>query len=139
MRRASLTSRGFTLIEVTVALAIAGLCLTAIFKALTFATRTAGITQDYYRAAQIGESRMALLLASEIKEGSRKGEIDERFYWEATVYPYEVATDDELLGESPLANVNHRLAAYHYSVRVSWGETSERDVEFSTIRLGLQQ
>ena len=77
--------QGFSLLEVTVALAIIGLCLTAILKVFTSSTRSVGLTSDYYKAMQIAESQMAMLLARSELVGSSDGTVDDYYEWQAEV------------------------------------------------------
>ena len=128
--------QGFSLLEVTVALAIIGLCLTAILKVFTSSTRSVGLTSDYYKAMQIAESQMAMLLARSELVGSSDGTVDDYYEWQAEVSEYEGGFNEPLLENSPLTDYPQRLKAYHFDVQVTWGGNAERVYRLSTVRLG---
>lgn len=127
---------GFSLLEVTVAIAVLGLCLSVILKIFTSTTRAARLASDYYNAMQIAETQMALLSVRKELVGVSEGEVDDYYLWEARVEEYEFDLNESLLKESPVIDSTNVLAAYHFDVQVSWGGERERTYRLSTVQLG---
>ena len=63
-------ARGFTLLEVVVALSILVICMTVIMRILAGSTRVAAVSSDYYSALQIAESKMAELRVQKASAGA---------------------------------------------------------------------
>jgi general secretion pathway protein I len=79
-------NRGFTLIEVVVALAILGIGLIVIIELFSGGLRLGRTTQEYTQA--VGLARMKLeeiALTEELKEGNEEGEFDKNFRWQLGV------------------------------------------------------
>jgi prepilin-type N-terminal cleavage/methylation domain-containing protein len=134
--RQSLKARGFTLLEIVVALAVMSLCITAILQSFVGVTGSTRVASDYYRALQIAETRMALLVTQKDPRKSDRGDIDEVYRWETRVEQYVPESDDPLSAGSPFEALDNALMPYHFHVQVTWGDGKERSVELSTIRLG---
>jgi len=128
-------ARGFTLLEVIVALAVMSLCIAAILRSLVGVTGSTRVGSDYYQALQIAETRMALLVTQEEPRETDNGEIDDVFQWETRVEEWVPENDDPLFGRSTFQSLDNALVPYHFQVQVSWGEGKSRSVELSTIRL----
>jgi len=132
--RASAKSRqrGFTLIEVVMALAIfavaVGLCLQIATGAMK-QTRTAA---DQTQAALLAQSLLDIAGTGErLRPGRTGGRLDGGYSWELDVSPYEA----ELDSASPLSNGLLAVQLYRMDLVLSWevGE-QRRDVTFSTLR-----
>jgi len=128
--------RGFTLLEVVVALSILVICMTVIMRILAGSTRVAAVSSDYYTALQIAESKMAEL---RVLKGSatylKTGSLEAGFDWVAEAYPYRSSASDPVL---PAAVANHPLAAYQLfqlEVTVFWGSTHKREYQLSSLQL----
>lgn len=127
--------RGFTLLEVIVALSVMALSLTAILRVFTTSTGAARVSHDYYNAVQIAQSQLALAAAGSQPARRASGEIDDYYRWSLEVDEYRsweldtpLSADDGLEDAVP-------VVPYHYQVSVRWGETRERELVLSTIRL----
>ncbi len=123
--------RGFTLIEILVALAILTLALTGLFQAFSGGLRSARVTSDYTTATALAESKLADLGAeASLTPGRREGRFEDGFRWTADVRPYGEEDRDSREGRIDLVD------AYRVTVSVSWGKPDdERSVSLSTLRL----
>jgi general secretion pathway protein I len=122
-------ARGFTLIEVLVALAILSLSLSIIFSIFSVGLRGRRAAEDYEQATLLAESKLSSLgVAEPIREGESVGRFDDRFWWKTVVTPYHEAGRDEKkdLLRRPLL----------VTLIVSWGEAGEqKSVRLTTLRL----
>ena len=121
--------RGFTLLEVLVALSILALSYAAILQILGGAASKAALSGDYRRALIVAESRLdyaAASIASRSVESS--GTAAGRYHWALSYEPTSQYSPEGL----PVRYIPVRI-----SVRVSWtsGSGSERFVALSTLRL----
>jgi len=78
--------KGFTLLEVVVAMAILGIGLIVIIELFGGGLRLGRTSQEYTRA--VGYARMKMeevSLAKSLEEGVQKGEFDKNFRWQVDV------------------------------------------------------
>jgi len=133
-------ARGFTLLEVVVALSILVICMTVIMRILAGSSRVAAVSSDYYSALQIAESKMAEL---RVLKGSAAyidtGRVDTGggadFDWVVEARPYRSRADDLVL---PTDIAEHPLAAYQLfqlEVTVFWGDLHKREYRLSSLQL----
>lgn len=79
-------ARGFTLIEVLVALAIAGLGLSLLVAATGSGLESATAANRYVQAVSLAQSRLALVGRSlPLKRGSYAGDEGEGFHWRIAI------------------------------------------------------
>lgn len=128
---------GFSLLEVIVALAVLGICVTVILQIMSSVTTAARVTDDYAQALSIAETRMALLVAQDNPVGMDTGKMGEQFRWSSRVSEYQPAMDNPLFNNSGFTDPENIYRPYHYQVTVSWGGYRKRQLELSTIRLGV--
>ena len=131
--------RGFTLLEVVVALSILVICMTVIMRILAGSSRVAAVSSDYYSALQIAESKMAEL---RVLKGSTAyidtGRVDSGgpdFDWVVEARPYRSRADDPVL---PATIAEHPLTAYQLfqlEVTVFWGGLHKRAYQLSSLQL----
>lgn len=89
-------NKGFTLIEVVVAFAIAALCLGAAAQVFSAAARNAGLAQDRVRALAGAEALLAAAgVAEPLAPGVARGALPGGLRWLRTVEPYLDADDGE--------------------------------------------
>jgi general secretion pathway protein I len=129
----SLPIHGFTLLEVVVALAIAGLALVALFHAGNgglFASDTAARAEE---AVQRAQSHLAALgRDAALAEGEFTGEDGGGYRWKLRVRPL---TARQSLASDGVTPVNTTL--FNVEVAISWpGHAGERAVVLRTLRLG---
>ena len=133
-------ARGFTLLEVVVALSILVICMTVIMRILAGSSRVAAVSSDYYSALQIAESKMAELRvlkgsAAYIDTGSVDSGGGPDFDWVAEARPYRSRGDDPVLAAEI---TEHPLAAYQLfqlEVTVFWGGLHKREYQLSSLQL----
>lgn len=136
--------RGFTLIEILVALVILGLSLGVVMQIFSAGLQRAGRTEARAVAVQLAESKLATVGIEEpLTEGETSGQFDDRFRWRVLVRSHRPA-GGELDGEEPEGGnpggkngAKVLVDAYAINIRVSWGDAAGRDemVSLSTIRL----
>jgi prepilin-type N-terminal cleavage/methylation domain-containing protein len=126
-------SRGFTLLEVVVALAIAGLALVGLFRAGSggvFAVDTAARAEE---AVQRALSHLAAVgRDAALAEGEFTGEDGGGYRWTLRIRPL---TARQSLAPDGVTPVNTTL--FNVEVAISWpGRAGERAVVLRTLRLG---
>ncbi len=85
-RRHGLKDKGFTLIDVVVAVAILGIALTVIIELFAGGLRLARVSKEYTKAVNYANSKMEEITSKQIlEEGSTEGEFDETFRWRVTM------------------------------------------------------
>ena len=127
-----LPSCGFTLLEVVVALAIAGLALVGLFRAASgglFAADTAARAEE---AVQRAQSHLAAVgRDAALAEGEFTGEDGGGYRWALRVRPL---TTRQSLASDGVTPVNTTL--FNVEVAISWpGRAGEREVVLKTLRL----
>lgn len=120
--RGSQESRGFTLLEVLVALAILGLAVVTIIQLFSGGLRLLKLSGDHQRAILLADQKAREVEPS--AEGIESGQEGE-FAWERRVEPYPVPEELTVPGVSP-------LRVFHISVHVRW--SANRSVEVATLR-----
>lgn len=122
-------SRGFTLIEIVVALLVLSLASAVLFEGLSLGFRNARTADDFAQAVLIAQSKLAPTgVEAPLSAGTTSGEELEKFTWTVTVDPVEVAAE---AGTTPGS-----LQPYFVVVDVVWSDGSaERSVSLSTLRL----
>ncbi len=123
-------NRGFTLLEVLVALSILAMCYGVILQILGGAASKAALAGDYRQALIVAESQLDYAVAN-LTSGSAEasGIAGDRFHWALSQEPA-----DEFLIEG----LAIRYTPMTITVRVSWSSNDaggERSVELSTLRL----
>lgn len=126
-------SEGFTLLEVVVALAIAGLALVGLFRAGTgglFAVDTAARAEE---AVQRAQSHLAAVgRNAALTEGEFTGDDGDGFRWALRVRPVarRQAPAQDSVSSAP-------MTLFEVEVAISWpGRAGERSVTLRTFRLG---
>ncbi|MBI1992971.1 MAG: type II secretion system protein [Deltaproteobacteria bacterium] len=125
--RNSKFKRGFTLLEVVVAMAIVGLGVMTLFEALSAGLRLETRSSDQTKA--ITYSRQAIdgfLIRRGIRDGGEEGSAGGGYRWSVEVRPFQ---------ESPqLSSVRWDLKEVRLRMRYREGER-EQEVELKTLRL----
>ncbi|EIJ35960.1 type II secretion system minor pseudopilin GspI [Thiothrix nivea] len=127
----SVSSKGFSLLEVLVAFVVMGLVVGVILQLFGSSMRGVALSDEYSFAVQVAESRLAAV-GNEVpvEEGSVSGEEQGSGYrWEVTMQPVELLEKQE---EIPIPSQLYRV-----EVVVSW-KTGEKPREFhlSSLRFG---
>ena len=85
--------RGFTLLEILVALTLMGIVLTTVIELLSSALNTAAVAKETAQAALLGRRLMEDLLGQqetfENEDWPGGGRVDDVYSWRVTITPYE--------------------------------------------------
>jgi general secretion pathway protein I len=136
--RISRRQAGFSLLEVIVALAVLGICVSVILRIFSGVIGATRIVDDYAQAVDIAETQIAMLVAQDNPLGADTGMIDDYYRWNTQVTEFKLDTSSPLLGAGGFTNLEEVYLPYHYQVIVNWGGTKKRQLELSTIRLGVR-
>lgn len=99
MKMLILRPKGFTLIEVVVAMAILGIGLIVIIELFSGGLRLARTSVEYTQAVQYARNKMEELgVKQALEEGSEEGEFDNTFRWQVEtkkvdILPVQTGTD----------------------------------------------
>jgi prepilin-type N-terminal cleavage/methylation domain-containing protein len=133
MRRTE-ASRGFTLLEVVVALACAALVLGAVLRIFSLGMRTADSAEMRAHGTMLAQSILAEIAASEdLMPREASGAFENGFRWLYQIGSYEDETGVRTGEEPP-----QELQLYRIDVAVSWGREDDPAgrVTLTTVRLG---
>jgi general secretion pathway protein I len=127
--------RGFSLLEVVVALAILGLALGVLLEIFGSGLNGAELTSRYAQAATIAESRLASVGADvPLQPGDTGGSENDAFRWTLSIKPYDEQQAQPQMG-APQSLM--RVQLFEIVARVSWSDYGkEREVVLSTLQLG---
>ena len=122
------SSRGFTLLEVIVALAILGIGFALAMELLAAGVRSAKASEEYTQAVLLARQKMAeVAVARNLTDSADTGEFGGGFRWASEVRPLE--QEEELPG---------RL--YSVRVRVTWpSRRGEKSVNLQTLRMVVDE
>jgi general secretion pathway protein I len=125
-------SAGFTLIEVLVALAIAGMAIAAIASVFGNGLIGQKVASDAHTALALAEEQLTLAGAkSALHPGTEKGTFAERFAWQTTISVFTDGKDAKTVVQPDGAPLLYRVV-----VDVDWraGRHSQK-LSLSTLRL----
>jgi len=129
MTRTKRQVRGYTLIEVLIAMMILALALTVLMRIFSGGLRNIAVSADYAHAVLLAEAQLAAAGSSEaLAPGETYGNEDDKFRWTRTVEEY-MAKEFEKVEKLP-------VTAFQVTVVVEWpnfGRT--RRLNLSTIKL----
>jgi len=120
--------RGFTLLEVTIAMVIGGLVIAALFRGAGAGIRNTLVAAHYQEAVSRARSRLAMAGAS-LRPGTQEGDDGGGYHWRLSVTP-----------EAVPARASHSEVPVLYAVTIaiSWTmDGAAREVSLSTLRLGV--
>ncbi len=125
-------NRGFTLIEIVVALLVLAIASAVIFEGFSVGFRNARTADDFAQAVLIAQSKLAPTGVSEpLSAGFTSGEELNKYAWTVKVDSVEVAPDE---GATPSS-----LQPFFVAVDVVWSDGgTQRTVSLSTLRLATQ-
>ncbi len=121
-------ARGFSLLEVLVALVIMALALSAIMQLFASGANRVALSDEYLRAAMHARSQLAAVGSLvPVEEGHHEGRFEDGFDWAMDLIPME----------PPAGMLRRRLRAYQVHVVVEWERgTRRRRFAVDSIRLG---
>jgi len=120
-------TRGFTLLEVLVALAILGVAVVASIQGFAQGLRLLKLSGDHQEATMLADQKMREVVVP--VEGREEG-TDTRFQWIRTVAKVPTTEVVPLAGQSTQQSARWNL--YQIDVQVRWDE--KREVHLSTMR-----
>jgi general secretion pathway protein I len=119
--RAPLRSeKGFTLLEVIIALAILGIGLTVIMELFSGGLRLGRVSQEYTKAMNFASLKLEEMAAQKTMEaGEDEGEFDKTFRWRTGVEKVDILPYDKGAEFKPPVDL------YHIRVNVLWTSGSK--------------
>jgi len=115
------TRRGFTLLEVMIAVSIAAIGIVSLLELFGGSMRLARAASDQTRAIVIASALMDdVLWKPELPEGDNAGETGD-YHWLMSVKP----VDPELgsTEDKPLEDISEDYELYEITIQVSWGQS----------------
>ncbi len=125
--------RGFTLLEVIVAVVIAALCLSALSQVFATGVRSASATSDYMRAMSLAQGLLAGAgIEKPLVDGSESGaSSDGRLQWSLSVSAEPVDEGDALI--KPPLDLKRLVARVAVSNPGDLPGAKQRTVELTTL------
>jgi general secretion pathway protein I len=120
------SARGFTLVEVLVALLVLSITAVAVIQLFGGGLRLVRASGDHLDAVLIAESQMAQLTGETLQEGVTEG-TEGAYRWTR-----RVVLDPSLLPKTDESEIAPRVRLARVSVEVRWGRN--RHVELVTLR-----
>jgi general secretion pathway protein I len=123
-----LRARGFTLIEVILALAVFALAFGLILETMGAASQNARLADQLGRVALLAQNELdAIGVDAPVQVGARNGEFDDNYRYEINIQPY--VPEDSTVPETT------QIKLYRIDLDVSWGNGGNvRTERFSTIK-----
>lgn len=123
--------KGFTLIEIVVALGILGIGLTVILELFAGGLRSARMSEDYTKATWHGQTKMEeMLMTRDLTEGVTEGTFDNQFSWKS-----EVKKANPPLGQDEKTEASLPVDLYQIMVTVTWPSgTGRRSLDLESLR-----
>jgi prepilin-type N-terminal cleavage/methylation domain-containing protein len=139
-------ARGFTLLEIMVAVAILGISLVVIMQLFSMGLKSAQIEKDYSQAIFLARAKMGeVMTQAEVKESTDSGTFESGFEWESKIEPFERPKPEggEGLKMEPSTQTGleekERFKLFSVTVVVSWSgggtEGGQKKVELDSLRL----
>lgn len=123
--------RGFTLLEVMIAIAILGVALTVILQLFAQGLDSAKRSGEYSKAVLYAKEKMEELIAmDDLAEGEESGEFDDVYRWHREIKPAELEDEEDQESYQPLP-----MEIFELSVRVSWlSDGKDKSFEVNTLK-----
>ena len=127
------SQRGFTLLEVIVAVVIAALCLSALAQVFATGVRSASASSDYMRAMTLAQGLLAGAgIEKSLSDGSESGvSSDGRLQWTLTVLAEPVEEADALI--KPPLELKRLIARVSVTNPGDLPGVKQRNVEITTL------
>jgi general secretion pathway protein I len=115
--------RGFTLVEVVVAMAVLGISLVLIIELFSGGLRLARASEEYTIAGQLARQKMEeITLNNQFKEGVEEGEFDVTYRWQVEMKKID------LLLFSKETDYEPPIDLYQIQVRIIWKSGSKERI-----------
>ena len=131
--------KGFTLLEILLALAILSVSLTWIMQNFSSGMRIARTSKTYTTAVTYAKQKLEeFQLQKEIEETEESGSFDDGYSWRVTIAPYEDYLEEEGNDEDLFEHLP--LEMFRLDSVVSWMEgEKEKSVSLSTLKTVKKQ
>ena len=135
------SQKGFTLLEILLAIAILGVALTVIMQQFSAGLRIGHTSKTYTIATAYAKQKLEeFQLEEQMEEGEEAGDFEDGYTWKVSVLPYEdfmeemgTEEDEEIFEYLP-------LEMYRLESVVSWLEgDQERSVSLVTLKTVKKQ
>ncbi len=132
-RRASISTgvkRGFTLIEVVVALAILSIGLTVLMELFSGGLRLGRTSGEYSKAVNFGRMKMEEIMTQQsVEEGTDEGKFDDTYSWQVEMKKVDIIPAEKVTAFDP------PVLLYRVTVDVLWKSGSqERTTHLESFR-----
>jgi len=127
--------KGFTLIEIVVALAILSIGLTVIIELFSGGLRLARTSEDYTKAIGYGRMKMEEIISQQnIEEGSDEGDFDKTFHWQVDIKKVDLLPADK----NP--DLKLPIDLFQVKINILWKSGSrERSTSLETYKTGKSE
>lgn len=125
--------KGFTLLEILLAISILGVAMTVIMQQFSAGLRIARVSQNYTIATIYAKQKLEeILVEEEMKEKEDSGSFDDGYSWRVSIMPYEEymegEEDENLFDLLP-------MEMYRLESVVSWVEgEKEKNITLATLK-----
>ncbi len=123
-----LDNRGFSLLEVIVALAIMAIGYMTVFNLFSVSIKSLGISDQYQRAVDLANSKLSEIEMLDYETDTASGTFknEENYKWALDIQPYE----------SPLNDPDENINLSKVILKVLWQDNQKsRNVELVTLKL----
>lgn len=130
--------RGFTLIEVVVAMAILSIGLTVLMELFSGGLRLGRTSGEYSKAVNLGRMKMEEIMTQQnIEEGTDEGKFDDTYRWQVDMKKVDIIPPEKL------APLDPPILFYRVTVDVLWKSGSQERTthleSFRTFKLSEQK
>ncbi len=125
--------KGFTLLEILLAISILGVAMTVIMQQFSAGLRIARVSQNYTIATIYAKQKLEeILVEEEMQEKEDSGSFDDGYSWRISIMPYEEymegEEDENLFDLLP-------MEMYRLESVVSWVEgEKEKNITLATLK-----
>lgn len=135
LRRRHAHQAGFTVLEILVAFVLFAATFAVLMQVFSGGLRDAQLADEYARASQVAQSRLAAVTAGErIEEGSASGSQD-GLAWNLVVTAYDELGESAEARRGPEFNLRVRLLKAESAVTWQAADGRERQVRLATLVL----
>ena len=124
------SQRGFTLLEVLIAVMIFGISVTVILQQFSVALRSGSKTQEIVKAVIHAKEKLEeLKTKKEFSESTESGSFEDGFEWETRVIPYSYGEDNDEFFE------NLKYETFSLETIITWQVAErQRHTRLSTLK-----
>lgn len=124
---------GFTILEVLAAFVVLALTLGALMQVFSGGLREAQLADEYARAAQVAQSRLAAFTAADRFDEGNSGGTDDGFAWTLAVSPYDETQENAETERGKDYGMRTRLLKVEALVAWHAADGNDRNVRLATL------